>query len=571
MSETTYIKGKDESLENSIEKMQTLLADAGFEIAEASWQNPVPHIYSVHIHDKRCPGLFTNGKGTSRKACLASALGEFIERLSSNYFFSDYWLDCQPLKHDFLYYPDEKSLSLEQWRETLTPNLWDFYDEDQNYQNYDLLSLNDQSHQIRCLPLQSQGRGETVYFPMSVLSNIYASNGLCAGNTLVEAKVQGLSEVFERWVKNTILRENLCLPEVPESVVSQFHDVVEARAALQKEGIEVSIRDASLGGRFPVINVTLFEKKSGRCFASFGSHPIFEVALERTLTESLQGRQLGNLDGFQTPVFDAEAVADDENIENHFIDSSGLIHVNFISNQADFEFVHWDFNGTTEQQWQHLLELVYEQGSDVYVGEYLHFGVPACRIVVPGLSEIYPPEELVENNQNIGRRVRDLLSTMKDATELEWQTAVDELDSLGLSEHQGIASLIGLMPDPGSFWSQVQVCDLRFWCLLAAQDYEEAFEALQEVLYFVDTNSDRGVRYRAFAFALEMMLNGQEEEGVFSTLFEASVVEKVWRNLRGEENFWGAPLGEEVFTSSARHQAMLDIYQQVQDVKARAS
>jgi len=568
MSEVTYIKGKDACLEESIERMQNILNQAGFEITEASWLNPVSSVFSVHIHDLNCPGLFTNGKGTSRKSTLASALGEFLERLASNYFFSDYWLEKQPQASNasWLYYPDEMNFSLDEFQQCLTPALWSFYDANQAYQPEDLLSLNDGAEFIRALPLIEQKTGEAVYFPMSLFSNIYASNGLSAGNTFLEAQVQGLSEVFERWVKNKIMRENICLPEIPDEIVNQFHDVVAARDALIKQGIELSMRDASLGGQFPVINVTLFEQKTGCCFASFGAHPIFEVALERTLTESLQGRQLGDLDGFQTPVFDEDAVAEDENIENHFIDSSGLIHARFISKDYDHEFTHWDFSGTTEQQWTKLLELVHEQGTDVYVGQYGHYGFPAVRLIVPGMSEIYPCEELVESNQNIGRELRSILLSM--SADSDFNEILNEIDALGLSEHQGVASLIGLMPDPGSFWSQIQVSDLRFWVALSAQDHESAQEALQDVLYFVDATSERGVRYKAFEYALEMMLSEQVCESSLVILFGETLSRKVWQNIKGEEVFFNAEIGLNIFTQSQRHQAMLKIYELSREVKA---
>ncbi|MEA3406105.1 MAG: 30S ribosomal protein S12 methylthiotransferase accessory factor YcaO [Pseudomonadota bacterium] len=571
MSEVTYIKGKDACLEESIERMQNILKQAGFEITEASWLNPVPSVFSLHIHDLNCPGLFTNGKGTSRKSTLASALGEFLERLSSNYFFSDYWLESHAQASDstWLYYPDEKQFALDEFQQCLTPELWSFYDTNQEYQPEDLLSLNDGSEFIRALRLIEQKTGNAVYFPMSLFSNIYASNGLSAGNTFLEAQVQGLSEVFERWVKNRIMRENLCLPEVPETIINQFHDVVAARDALIKEGIELSIRDASLGGQFPVINVNLFEQKTGRCFASFGAHPIFEVALERTLTESLQGRQLGDLDGFQTPVFDEGAVAEDENIENHFIDSSGLIHARFVSTDYDYEFHHWDFSGTTEQQWQKLLGLVHQQGTDVYVGQYGHYDFPAVRLIVPGMSEIYPCEEVVESNQNIGRELRNYLLNM-DASS-DFNEKLNDIDALGLSEHQGVASLIGLMPDPGSFWSQIQVSDLRFWIALAAQNHEAALEALQEALYFVDATSERGVRYKAFEYALEMVLSEQVCEASLVKLFGEELSSKVWQNVKGQELFFDAEIGLSIFKQSQRHQAMLSIYEMSREVKARVA
>lgn len=82
----TFIPGKDAALEDSIARFQQKLSDLGFQIEEASWLNPVPNVWSVHIRDKECALCFTNGKGATKKAALASALGEYFERLSTNYF-----------------------------------------------------------------------------------------------------------------------------------------------------------------------------------------------------------------------------------------------------------------------------------------------------------------------------------------------------------------------------------------------------------------------------------------------------------------------------------------------------
>ena len=60
-----------------------------------------------------------------------------------------------------------------------------------------------------------QSDGETVYIPMNIVGNLYVSNGMSAGNTRNEARVQGLSEVFERHIKNRIIAESISLPEMP--------------------------------------------------------------------------------------------------------------------------------------------------------------------------------------------------------------------------------------------------------------------------------------------------------------------------------------------------------------------
>lgn len=108
MTDHTFIPGKDAALEDSIERFQNKLQALGFDIEEASWLNPVPNVWSVHIRDKECALCFTNGKGASKKAALASALGEYFERLSTNYFFADFYLGEQVANGDFVHYPNEK-------------------------------------------------------------------------------------------------------------------------------------------------------------------------------------------------------------------------------------------------------------------------------------------------------------------------------------------------------------------------------------------------------------------------------------------------------------------------------
>ena len=207
----------------------------------------------------------------------------------------------------------------------LDERLHAFYDPQQELSASDLVDLQsgNADRGVCALPFTRQSDQQTVYIPMNIIGNLYVSNGMSAGNTANEARVQGLSEVFERYVKNRIIAESISLPAIPDEVLNRYPDVVEAIAKLEEEGFPILSYDASLGGNYPVICVVLFNPTNGTCFASFGAHPDFGVALERTVTELLQGRSLKDLDVFTAPTFDDEEVA--EHTETHFIDSSGLI------------------------------------------------------------------------------------------------------------------------------------------------------------------------------------------------------------------------------------------------------
>jgi len=91
-STETFIPSKDASLEYSISTLQAKLLDIGFHVEERSWLNEIEGIWSVHVTDRDCTRLFSNGKGASQLAARASALGEYFERLSTNYFWTHFYL-----------------------------------------------------------------------------------------------------------------------------------------------------------------------------------------------------------------------------------------------------------------------------------------------------------------------------------------------------------------------------------------------------------------------------------------------------------------------------------------------
>jgi ribosomal protein S12 methylthiotransferase accessory factor len=221
----TFIPGKDAALEDSIARFYQQLTTLGFNIEEASWLNPVPHVWSVHIRDRDCPLCFTNGKGASKKAALASALGEYFERLSTNYFFADYYLGNSIAQGDFVHYPDERWFPLPD-DDGLPDGILDdhlraFYDPEHELTASALVDLQSGNARrgICALPFKRQSDQETIYIPMNIIGNLYVSNGMSAGNTASEARVQALSEVFERHIKNRIIAEAISLPPIPPPVL----------------------------------------------------------------------------------------------------------------------------------------------------------------------------------------------------------------------------------------------------------------------------------------------------------------------------------------------------------------
>ena len=303
----TLILGKDLPLEKTISNMTNILAELGMKIEISSWRNIVPNVWSLHIRDAASPMCFTNGKGSTKESALCSALGEFIERLNCNFFYNDQYFGEEIANSDFVHYPNEKWFTVDTNddlpRGLLDDYCLDIYNPNDELRGSHLIDTNSGMVErgICSIPYKRQSDGETVYFPSNLIENLFLSNGMSAGNNLHEAQVQCLSEIFERAIKRQIIEGEMALPDVPQQVLEKYPDILQGIQVLEQQGFPVLVKDASLGGQFPVMCVTLMNPKTGGVFASFGAHPSFEVALERSLTELLQGRSFEGLNDVPNP------------------------------------------------------------------------------------------------------------------------------------------------------------------------------------------------------------------------------------------------------------------------------
>lgn len=577
----TFIPGKDAALEDSISRFQQQLTALGFNIEEASWLNPVPNVWSVHIRDTQCPLCFTNGKGASKKAALASALGEYFERLSCNYFFADYYLGVKTAEGDFVHYPQEKWFAIPADGSLpegiLDEALREFYDPEAELSGSDLIDLqsNNAARGVCALPFVRQSDMHTVYIPMNIIGNLYVSNGMSAGNNPQEAQVQAMSEIFERSVKNRILCEGISLPQIPDSVMARYPHAQEAIAALENEGFPIFAYDASLGGEFPVICVVLFNPENGSCFASFGAHPDFGVALERTVTELLQGRSLKQLDVFPEPTFDNEQVADYTNIETHFTDSSGLVSWDLFKQEADYQFVDWDFSGTTAEEFERLMDIFRANNADVYIANYNHLGVDACRILVPSMSEIYMTEDLTLANNNMGQHLRDTILALPTCqwSEEQYLDFIQQLDDQGFDDAVMVGELLGLAFGSGNAWSTLRVGELKSMLALAGGDLDTALEWALWVQDFNESvfSDERKNYYRCLIQLLSLALDEERDYEqylpAFARMYGEQTVETALDNIEGEQRFHGLFAIAADLANLPMHMALLAAYEKLQNAK----
>ena len=310
------------------------------------------------------------------------------------------------------------------------------------------------------------------------------------------------------------------------------------------------------------MNVTLLHPEDQGVFASFGAHPRFEVALERALTELLQGRALDTLKDFAAPGFDREEIADAQNLEIHFVDSSGVISWDFLRDTPDFEFVDWNFSNTTEEDYHWCVETIHANGFDIYVADFTHLGVYACRIFVPGMSEIYPIEELQWENNTVGNLVRPALLRLQELNADECEELLNTLLELDLADVLPITTLIGLAADPGTTWVGLRVGELKTLLGLVIGDEETILEGCAWISQFGQLSEQRARVYRCIANIVQLQDTAPFESNL-QLLFGAETLRQAQALISGEERFFGlGNLGPNM-EGSDMHQRLLAAYRKV--------
>ncbi len=577
---STFILGKDLPLEETIANMSGLLAGLGMKIEISSWRNIVPNVWSLHIRDAASPMCFTNGKGASKESALASALGEFIERLNCNFFYNDQFFGTEIANSDFVHYPNEKWFKPGE-NDALPSDILDeyclaIYNPDGELRGANLIDTNSgmRDRGICSIPYVRQSDGATVYFPSNLIENLFLSNGMSAGNNLAEAQVQCLSEIFERAVKKQIIAEEIVLPEVPKTVIAKYPSIQAGIEGLEAQGFPVVVKDASLGGKFPVMCVTLMNPKTGGVFASFGAHPSFEVALERSLTELLQGRSFEGLNDVPKPTFNSMAVTEPENFVDHFIDSTGIISWRFFSDKYDYEFVEWDFSGTNEEESGALMAILKSMGKEVYLAEFNQLGASACRILVPDYSEVYPVEDLIWDNTNKALDYREDILNLHRLDDEQLTRLFERLEDSQQDNYIDIRTLIGIEFDENTVWGQLTILELKILICLALGALEDASELVAEFLQYNDNTVERGLFYQAINAVLDVTLDEElaleDFIGNFNRMFGEENMKNVVGSVYGEVRFFGLTETNMNLVGLDKHLRLIESYKKLHQARKLA-
>jgi YcaO-like protein with predicted kinase domain len=243
----------------------------------------------------------SNGKGINAETAIASAYGEFIERLSS----IEIGIDIGPYRQ--LYGKKGNVLGRVTLYKHMNGYRWAHEDcvenavtsrsllRNQNFNRTQLETLKDGSELLRhWIKGRSLLHNKDVYVPILFTKWISATNGLASGNTMEEAIVHGCCEIFERHAMINFLKSGQMGSYPVINVESIDNDLIKSMVeTFRKKDVDVHILDIGRG-IYPVYAIITRNNKLGFDHINFNTMKAgcsFDTddAIIRCFTERIQG------------------------------------------------------------------------------------------------------------------------------------------------------------------------------------------------------------------------------------------------------------------------------------------
>jgi ribosomal protein S12 methylthiotransferase accessory factor len=220
-----------------------------------------------------------------------------------------------------------------------------------------------------------------------------------------------------------------------------------------------------------------------------------------------------------------------------------------------------------------MFGMLADMDKEVYVAVYDQLGATACRILVPGYSEVYPVEDLVWDNTNKSLLFREDILNLHTLDDASLEALLDRLENNELDDYGDIGTLIGIQFEENTAWGQLTVLELKLLINLALQQFEEAQDLVGAFLQYNDNTLERGLFYQALNVVLEVMLDDELEladyEVNFRKMFGDARMHAVIGSVDGNVRFYGLTPTSMKLEGLDRHHRLIDSYKKLHAARAK--
>ena len=206
---------------------------------------------------------------------------------------------------------------------------------------------------------------------------------------------------------------------------------------------------------------------------------------------------------------------------------------------------------------------------------YDQLGAIACRILVPGYSEVYPVDDLIWDNTNKALQFRADILNLHRLDDDQLAALLERLEDSELDDYTDIITLIGIEFDENTVWGQLTILELKLLINLALKQFEEAKERVEAFLQYNENTVDRGLFYQAMNVVLEVLLDDELEladyEANFRRMFGDARMDAVIGSVEGSVRFHGLTPTSLKLEGLDRHQRLIDSYRKLHTARARVA
>ena len=258
----------------------------------------------------------------------------------------------------------------------------------------------------------------------------------------------------------------------------------------------------------------------------------------------------------------------------HFIDSTGIISWRFFSDKYDYDFKHWDFSGSNEQECNTLFAILAKQGKEVYVTEFNDLGASACRILVPNYSEIYPIEDLIWNNTNMALDFREDILNIHRLSDNALEYLMQRLEQSQLDNYMDISTLIGIVFDENTTWGQLTILEVKILIYLALKQQQLAIDLVEEFLQYNENTVERNLFYQAIHAVLTVSLDDDLQLKHylhnFNRMYGVKTMENVVGSVNGTVKFHGLTETSMKLEGLEKHLKLIESYKKLHFARAHS-
>src|SRR6056297_140232 len=548
--------GKEVKPMDTVNRIRKILDSLGLTVIEKLWRNNVNKLYSVMLCVNGYTFFSTNGKGVSREYALASAYGEFIERLQNN----QLWPIEIKLKNGRYghYYPDKVN------------NKDGFIDlpscfkkgkvKKSNFSVYDVWNENKKNlneKNITYVPFFNLNKRDVDYLPINYITSIYGSNGMCAGNNPEEAICQGICEILERYVGRQIYYNQITPTTITMEYIqkhsSKNYEIIED---LKKNyNMKIMVKDCSLNKGLPVVGIIFIFSDNNKYKFKLGSHPIWQIALERCLTEVFQGVDID--EKFNAVEFNIQTKEFETNnleFKKGLRDGTGTFPIDIFKSKFNYQFNEFDSRESFSQK-ENLDNLVFlinkKLEYNIFIRDTSYTGFNSYYIIIPGISEY---KELTSNSKDFFKKNfkyfnrkkyfsklenlnhQELNELAKNMVESSMNKSVDNFSYLTLADYLNLPVLID---NPWKIITLDMVLAVIYYKI---DDIKKAYKCICDFVdYLEEKEYDKGINYYYTVknyFALLTRYNKKEANQILEKISDRKNAKKVIKGFKNKDKLF---------------------------------